>query len=649
MIRVSVLAAMLGLLVSGCSQVEPAKPSILVATVEAGPQSATEIEAAQPATDRPETEVSSVAAAPRIEVGDLPGDDLDDVVLIYNSSRTGNFDSYFCLIAEFYGLECRRIDLAANELRAGDLLDENGETLGLIGISARTLLESGPLLSGDEVTVLRSAVEQGGANLFVAKIKPNMASWILERLTRGAIVGTFKPEDSHREWSVSSLAPEYTLEFTGLTISPDTLAPQNDFGIQLGDEGEVISLILSADDSGASYPVFVMSLNGAGSVFVDAGMGLDKVDTSLRRMYYTDQTFSRIIPLMMAFRYTVGDEAWHNTHNYANLTLDAPPLRSRLYGVWEHLDYSALLYQMIRNDFHTTVAFEPENWSESETDVIGLFVAHPDRYSLVQYGNNNDGYEFYRYKFSDGAAGENPARPLVDQEQDIVEGELRMELHQALTGISYDKIMIFPWGISPEPTLELLKERNYLAVVQGQPVPLDAPPPSQWDSLMELANVEYANFPLLRRRAVRAPDEFDPLYPAYEMFLHKPVLLYSSVSPLLESGVNGLRWVTDIINSFDSQTEWRSLGYIVRHLYLEKVNDDDSIDVKMYGNHLIVENETEEDRTYHLYKEETLNVPIVSLTVNGREFPFEVEDGMLRLDAWLPAAASMEVVITYGN
>jgi hypothetical protein len=91
------------------------------------------------------------------------------------------------------------------------------------------------------------------------------------------------------------------------------------------------------------------------------------------------------------------------------------------------------------------------------------------------------------------------------------------------------------------------------------------------------------------------------------------------------------------------------LGGIVSRLYLKKTNDDGSVDVKMYGNHLILENREDSAKTYHVLKEETLNVRITQLTVNGQDFPYRVEQGYLAFDVRVPSRSSLEVRIHYGS
>jgi hypothetical protein len=118
---------------------------------------------------------------------------------------------------------------------------------------------------------------------------------------------------------------------------------------------------------------------------------------------------------------------------------------------------------------------------------------------------------------------------------------------------------------------------------------------------------------------------------------------------LFSSGIGTFNPVANEINSLVGEVEWRSLGYIIRHLYLEKQEDDGSMGIMIYGNHVIITNDTTEEKVYHITKEETLNVPISILTVNGYEFPYRVEEDLLMLDLRLPPSSSGVIEIQYGS
>jgi hypothetical protein len=582
------------------------------------------------------------------------GQDWRDVALLYNSSQTSVFATNFCMIAQYYGASCERIALDKTELTDAALRDAGGKTFKLIGIGAETLMGNDSLLSSGELQALQKALQTAGVHMLVSTLGPDFPPGGLAQLTGGAILGASRPKDSRRDWKVSADAPEITREFSGQTVTSIQSAAQADFAVTIDRPAETTTLISSQDDAGNAYPIFVRWKGTGGSVFVSAGAPAESMaEHNLYSLYYSAYRFSSIAPLMMTMRYALGDEAWHNSHNYANLTVDDPSLKDP----WGAFSYRSLLKELDAHDFHVTIAMPPAQYAETQPAVAALFKANPMRLSVAQHGNNADDYEFYKYtvKDDDEYNGEKlPARPLVDQEADILEGLARMAKHRAQTGVADDRIMIFPWNIAPEQTLTLLKKYNYLATVNGWDTPLDPSHPPSWDHGMYGASMDYVSFPALSRRCFTTMQEFKPQlqYYLFDLFVDKPTLFCThpySGDDFGRFGMSAFNTTADQINATWGGVEWRSLGDIVRHLYLEKVEDDGSIEVQFYSNFTIFSNESPEERSYHLTKVETGNVPIKSLTVNGYEFPYKVADGLLVLDVKAPARSSFELRIVYGN
>ena len=309
---------------------------------------------------------------------------------------------------------------------------------------------------------------------------------------------------------------------------------------------------------------------------------------------------------------------------------------------------------MLVHNFHTTFALVPARLDQTAFEVASLFRTYPDKFSLVQLGNNSDGYEFYKYSLNKDDPKDNfdmRARPLSEQEVDITEGLARLEKFSRSFNQVFEKVMIFPRGISPEPTLRLLKKYNYLATVNAEDIPLDAVRPLNWDYGMNPAIMDYGNFPVLVRRNLDADQlnrqDIQPLI--FDLFIDKPALYYSNAfeNGLFATGINAFNPIADKINNLPGDVEWRSLGYILTHLYLEKIDDDGSSSVRMFTNQLSLTNEAGIDMSYHISKSETLNIPIASVTVNGRIFPYSIRDGLLTLDVKIPAIESINVFIQY--
>ncbi len=217
-----------------------------------------------------------------------------------------------------------------------------------------------------------------------------------------------------------------------------------------------------------------------------------------------------------------------------------------------------------------------------------------------------------------------------------------MQQHESTTGIPYGMVMIFPCRLSGLETLELLKKHNFNVTVNAQAwVPISATTSTGWDRNMYPANLDYSNFAVVERHhAHMAPYLFD-------LFRDKPVLMYEHQSDFAD-GIDYFSPYADAINGAEGEVEWKSLGYIARHLYLEKRNDDGSIDVMMYGNNLVIENETGDSQIYHIKREETLNVPIERVTVDGIEASYVITGGVLQIDLEVAAYSAREILIIYG-
>lgn len=96
------------------------------------------------------------------------------------------------------------------------------------------------------------------------------------------------------------------------------------------------------------------------------------------------------------------------------------------------------------------------------------------------------------------------------------------------------------------------------------------------------------------------------------VFIDKHLLFYSHNGQIFKQGIDGFDPAADIINGNNWDVEWKSLGDIIKKIYLQKLNDDGSISIQFYGNNIIFSNETDGSHLYHFQKEEWLNAPILN-------------------------------------
>ena len=631
------------------------------------PRSATPLQSASAVirTPTPTPIPSAVAPAatltpsgPPLLEADPPGTDAPDVLLLFNPARASSFGTNFCRLAEFYGLVCTQFNVTQRDtLTAADLLGPQGLPYPLIALDATLLDNRSPLLSSGDLEVLMEAVNQQGVSVLVGKLDDLQNADLVSALTAGAVAGVTRPEDTTKDWQVSRLAPEITLELTGQNIITSQAATPDTFALNIVDPLPVTVLISSTDNSGASYPIFLRwqpsDQPAAGAVYLDSGETGQSLDfIALREVYYSAASFSQIIPTMLTLRHVMGEETWHAPQDFANLTID----EGALLEPYQDLNYTALLELMRRNSYHTTLALIPQNWQLSESEVVALFLTAPDYFSLAQYGNTGAGYEFYRYATPAPDATDVPllpARPLDDQQRSILEGLARMQLHENLTRVPFDRIMIFPGGISPVQTLEFLKANNYLATVNTQDLPLDAVRPTNWDYGMTPAITDFAGFPNLIRRMPTENQAYQPyvLASILDLLVDKPALFYTYPygSGLFSAGMDAFDSIAGKMNALEGEVSWRSLGEIAKRLCRIKRDDDGTVSVQMYTRWLILANPDATDTVFHITKSEPLNVPIVRLTVNGYAFPYTIQDGSLTLNLIIPAQSSAEIIIEYSQ
>ena len=344
------------------------------------------------------------------------------------------------------------------------------------------------------------------------------------------------------------------------------------------------------------------------------------------------KAFSSLAPFVLFLSYAAGDYAWHSDGHYANLTIDDAWL-TQPYG---RLDYPALLAEMERHHFHTTIAFIPWNFDRSEPALIALFRAHPERFSICVHGNNHTHREF----------GDYAAHPLREQIADIKQGVARMERFRALTGIPYDRFMVFPHAVAPEETFGALKTYGFLGTANSSNVPVGASFPTDPTFLLRPSTVAYAN--LLSLSRYPTGGDIPGLEIAIQSFLGNP-LLFHGHQDLFEKGIGAFNGFADLVNQVQPTTQWVSLGEIARHSHLVRRREDGGVDVRMFSNEMDLRNPSGGDAIFYIQREESLSSAIRSLTVDGAPAAFENSRGRLTLRLIVPARQVRTLRIVYQN
>jgi hypothetical protein len=544
-----------------------------------------------------------------------------DVVFVRSPGGSSTEQEQLQTAANFYGLNLKVIEAgsADNNFKISSAV-EREETVGVaIAANALTTLSKNALL--------RALLRQGGSSIpvLILGVAPGADPILLRTWSRGAASGCRRLD--------RPLSPQYVFGqvegFTGQLANLEIPLLNNDvFYLEL-DENSGTQLIASVRHDNQVSPVFIETLVQDLKVFV--ACATPPAEGQKDRKDVVD-AFLQVAPAMMFTKYCAGEKGWHAIHEYANLTIDDPWLRQS-YG---YVDYKGLLEEMETHGFHTTIAFIPWNYDRSDPRVVSLFLNHPDRFSIAVHGNNHAHKEFTDYR----------SKPLADQVADLKQSLARMERFRALTGIPYDKVMVFPHSIAPEGTLRALKTYNYLATVNSTNVPQGAARPTDLSFALRPATLSFAGFPSISRYSVTAP--IAKSYLATNEFLGNPLFFYGH-SENFAGGIAAFDGTADEVNELEPDTQWRGLGDIVRHLYVVKLRDDFNYDVLAFSSDICLDNASGRDSNFYVRKQEIDGQSINSLIVDGQNFPYQLQDDSLSFSVPVPMGKTRCAAIQYQN
>lgn len=544
-----------------------------------------------------------------------------DVVSIEKTTESSLLKQQIKEAIDFYGL--RENVIIPGEASSVALITaiQNPATVAVL-ITADAL----PSLNRHEVLAVLSRRHGGNVPLLVAGIDEQTDVDLLKSWSEGTIVGGKKlnVQDPGAVYQVANVAG-ITYELSGgrLPLNAGDL-------YYLGVKGARPEWISSASSGTTSLPMFVRINNGLQEIYFSAS-NMPSTLAATADPYREPSVFVSLAPEMMFFRHAAGQRAWHSPGHYANLTIDDAWLREP-YG---YVNYENLLREMDRHNFHTTIAFIPWNFDRSQPALVSLFSARPDKFSICVHGDNHDHQEFGSYA----------DKPLNGQIYDIKQALARMAKFQQLTGLAYDPVMVFPHSISPESTLAVMKRYNFWATANSLNVPMGSEAPSGAEFALRTATMKFANFPSLRRYSAEAPGPSSQLL--VDGFLGNPMLFYVHQA-FFSAGIDAFDKTADIVNRVAPDTEWRGLGHIAQHLYLEKLRDDGNYDIKMYSGTIRLNNRSPKDATFFASKEEDFSLPL-TVEINNQTSSYDRYGNQLQLQVTIPAGESRQIAIKYRN
>lgn len=544
-----------------------------------------------------------------------------DLVLIRSSDVSSPEQHELEVACEFYGLNLTVVTARKNNTALVPNAIQEGVTMG-VAIEADALAHVSR-------QVLMRALRRGRASsvpLLVLGITPETDRTLLSEVSGGATIGigllSSLPNLHYEVGQDSGL----TQQLTNLEIPfPDN----STFYFHLEPKNQA-QVVLAVGDERQRVPVFIEEDVHEQEVFLLCGASSDGDIAHQPTSDNVEDAFEKVAAEMIFVKHIAGERGWHALHHYANLTIDDPWLREP-YG---NLDYKGLLAEMEKHRFHTTIAFIPWNYDRSEPETVSLFRRNPDKFSICVHGDDHTHKEFTDYA----------AVPLEIQVAAMRQSLARMERFQTLTGIPYDRVMVFPHSIAPENTLAALKASSYLATINSQEVPMDSIKPWGLMFVLRPSTLLFGGFPSILRYSVDTPI---PRYRiAINDFLDNPSFYYTH-EDFFGSGIDAFDGIADDINNLEPDTRWRGVGDIVKHSYLVKLRDDSNYDVLAISGSLQLENTTGHDLAFFVKKQETGFPAIESVSADGKTIPFELREGYLDLRVPVASGQTCSIVVLY--
>jgi hypothetical protein len=409
-------------------------------------------------------------------------------------------------------------------------------------------------------------------------------------------------------------------------------------GFELVDSFEAVSLVEVVDDSGRPVcPVFLKTDLASKSVFFL---------TSLEKLF-TDKTnkLFKMFPILMFLRHSFGDRCWHGTNDYANLTIDDPWLREP-YG---YIRFADLCREAKQARFHVTIGFIPFNYNKSQNDALEVFRKCNENLSIAVHGNNHDYSEF---RFSrNGGFTDKKNSGIHPDEKNILQALYRMDAFKQKTGLSYDRVMIFPRGAFTKESLGLLKKHNFLMTVNSTRPTNAADVKNDVDRLRGIT-LEYGNFATVRRHGIPDWKNDKPAvaetirWTKMRLFLDLPVLLYTH-HDFFKDGADEFNIIADLINKVQPETIWPGLGNIGKKLYLQKRNHDGEVEILAYSSNLVIKNRYPVTMKYVVRKEEDFLIPIQSVEVDGFKHDFIQDGNNIKVEVFIEPNCEKNIRILY--
>jgi len=525
-------------------------------------------------------------------------------------------------IAEFLGLSCEPILLGRGVQSAVNSLDHGlGEKNGCLVVNPKVLGESLGHACPEALARYLTARFQC---LFVHGIVADaFSAALLRALSRGRIQNVAPIENQGQRYEIVREVRDICGSFGGISFGPVNAG--NDHVLCLGEgSGQVRTCIAIGD-----RPFMALLKQDATTVVVIAGRDTVEMHSEIGDQALSEY-FSRFVPHAMALRFLFGEQCWHPIAHHASFIIDDPLLRPT-YG---YVDFQQLLALMEEQNFATTIAFIPHNYRRNLPKTVQMFLQHSDRFSICFHGNDHTAAEFAETDVCRLNTGLSVA-------------EARMRIHERMTGIPCDRVMVFPQELFSIEAMKVLKSCNFLGAVKAGTKPVGYQERLTLAEIAQPAILRYGGFPLFSRRYIGEIKEEDL---AFNLFFGKPTLLVEH-HEIFNKRTSALIDCVSMINSMMPEIRWSNLSTALASSGLMRTISPGMCRIRSYSSCVQISNDGDSPRRLSVEWPYPPGSPMVDAVLQDgkNDYPFDLVNSEIKLSTEIAGRSSASYSVRYRN
>lgn len=293
--------------------------------------------------------------------------------------------------------------------------------------------------------------------------------------------------------------------------------------------------------------------------------------------------------------------------------IDDPVLRHK-YGM---LNFARLFESMRQHRYSATVAYIPWNQWRTSRSTASFFRKAEERFSICVHG-------------CDHANNEYGSRDGDYLEQKSLLAMRRMRRHEDRTGLGFEPIMVFPQGRFSTACFRGLRSSDFVAAINSTRFPLDrdAAPVSLCELLLPTFNQIYG-FPVFLRHYLKSPFPF-----LLDLFLGRPAFVVEH-HEFFQQGFPSLEALANRLNECEPDLAWGSLAETVERTCWKRAVSPERWEVRFFTDTFCITNNSQQQLSYRLLKEDPDTESVASLVFNGRTVPIGRSDRCIEIETSL--------------